>query len=243
MKRLAAATVLAGASMAFVAPAFATGGGHTPVLVCHDPVHHAVLITVDDDSTKLKGHLGHADRLGDVIEGVNGATAADVREACTTEVTVPGPTTTVSGPPVTVTVPGPTDTVTLPGDTTTITGPDVTETLPGNTTTVTGPDTTVTLPGSTSTTTLPDDVVTVPGATSTVTGEATTVTVGSTETVSVDGKVTTLTRTGAARTVVRDGKESLAFTGMDFGLVGLGIASLGGGVLLLGARRRMGAQH
>ena len=210
-QRLGAALIVAGlALLGLTAPAFATAD---KVWVCHNVVHNPVLIHVDDDSTKLQGHLGHADTLGDVIEGVDGKTEADVRAACTTEVEVPGPTVTVTGPAVTVTVPGPTDTVTLPGDTVTVTGPDVTITEPGNTSTVT----------------LPDEVVTVPGETTTVTGPDKVVTVDST---------VTSTAPGVTRTVVRDGKDTLAYTGMDVGLVSLGVACLGAGVLLLVLRRR-----
>lgn len=241
-KRLGAVLIVAGlALLGFTAPAFATSGGDHKVLVCHNRAHNPVLVEVDKNSTKYQGHLMHRTQPQnlDKVEGIDGNAAA-VRAFCTTEVEVPGPTVTVTGPATTVTVPGPTDTVTLPGDTVTVTGEPSTVTVPGPTSTVTGPDVTVTVPGNTSTTTLPDEVVTVPGETTTVTGPDVTNAVDSTKTVNVTGEVTTVTKTGTAtqRTIVRDGKETLAYTGADIGAASLGVLFLGAGFLLLVVRRK-----
>lgn len=168
-------------------PAYATGngGGHTPVVVCHNVTHNPHIIVVDDDSTKLQGHLKHRtqEQLMDLVEGYDG-TAAEIRAKCVKVVETTEPpvtvTTTKPGPTVTVTETGPTSTETVTGPPVT-----VTETVnPTVTTTETGPAVTVT------------ETVT-PTETTTITGEPTTVTETLTPTV-------TVTNTAPAVTVTED---------------------------------------
>jgi hypothetical protein len=103
---------------------------------------------------------------------------------------------------------------------------------------------TVTVPAVTSTVTVTPDPVTetttLPATTTTHTQPGALVVA----TVTGPDSTTTTTAAGVSRTVIRDGKESLAFTGMDFGLLGLGVAGLGVGVALTATSRRMqGGRH
>lgn len=239
-RRLAGiALSLTGLGVLATAPAAqATGGGHEPVLVCHNRAHNPVLITVDKDSAKYQGHLMHRtqEQNLDLVEGVDG-NAASITARCVTEVEVPGPTVTVTGPTVTVTEAGPTvtvtstDTVTIPGPT--VTGPAVT--VPGPTTTgeavlIPGPTTTgdaVLIPGPTTT----GPAVTKPGPT--LTGAAVTLP-GPTKTADA------VTVPKAAKPGLIDGpKGSLAFTGPNVGVGALGLLLLGLGVLLTATSRRL----
>jgi hypothetical protein len=77
-----------------------TGGGHTPVTICHKPGTPAEMtLVVDDDA--VPGHLGHGDYLGE-CEPV-------VTTTGTTETTPTGtiPTTTTPTTPTTTTPTGP----------------------------------------------------------------------------------------------------------------------------------------
>lgn len=239
-RRIAAiATMVVGAIFIAAPAAMATGQGegHTPVVVCHNVVHNPHIIVVDDDSTKLKAHLAHRtqDQLLDLVEGVDG-TAEQIRAACVKHVQV-------TEPPVTVTetVPGLTVTDTVTGPTVTVTEtnhPTVTETATGPAVTVTedvpGPTTTVTSTGPAVTKT---EHVAGPTTTETVTGPPTKVLKD------VPGPVSTVQVTQAAsdsKTVVRDGKETLAYTGMDIGAAALGFVLFAAGFFMLVMRQRIG---
>jgi len=64
---LAAASLAGGTSLSQTISTFTgtTGGGHTPVTICHKPGTPAEqTLVVDDDSVELTGHLGHGDTVG-----------------------------------------------------------------------------------------------------------------------------------------------------------------------------------
>jgi hypothetical protein len=75
-----------------------TGGGHTPVTICHKPGTPAEQeLTVDDDSTELTGHLGHGDTIGSCpTQTTTGTTQT---EPTTTETTTTTETVTTTTPP------------------------------------------------------------------------------------------------------------------------------------------------
>lgn len=249
--------MLAGGLALGATPAFATGnhgGGHTPIVVCHNFVHNPHIIVVDDDSVKLKGHLKHRtqEQLLDLVEGYDG-TAAEIRAKCvkvveTTEPpvtitkTVPGPTNTVTvtGPAVTETetVPGETSTVTVTGQPTTIT-----ETVtPTEKVTVTGSPTTVTetvTPTETNTVTAPPTTVTkdVPGVTVTLNNNLPDTTV----TKNVKGDVVTKFVNKDTKRVVAVERtpSTLAYTGINLLYLAGGIIMMLVGTILLMGRKIM----
>lgn len=68
-----------------------TGGGHTPVTICHKPGTPAEqTLVVDDDSVELTGHLGHGDTLGPCP----GTTTTTPTETTPTDTTPTTPTET-----------------------------------------------------------------------------------------------------------------------------------------------------
>lgn len=74
------------------------GGGHTPVTICHKPGTPAEqTLVVDDDSVKLKGHLGHGDTIGACGGGETTPTDTTPTDTTPTETT---PTDTTPTTPV-----------------------------------------------------------------------------------------------------------------------------------------------
>jgi len=72
-----------------------TGGGHTPVTICHKPGTPAEMtLVVDDDSVELTGHLGHGDTVGPCETTPTDTTPTDTTPTTPTETTP----TTPSGP-------------------------------------------------------------------------------------------------------------------------------------------------
>ncbi len=60
---LAAASFASGSSVTQTISTLTTGGGHTPVTICHKPDgQNPLTLVVDDDA--VPGHLGHGDHLG-----------------------------------------------------------------------------------------------------------------------------------------------------------------------------------
>lgn len=252
-KTIGALCLTAGLVLMGTPAAMATGngGGHTPVVVCHNVVHNPHIIIVDDDSTKLQGHLKHRtqEQLLDLVEGYDG-TADEIRAKCVTDVevteppvtitkTVPGETvtTTTTAPPTTVTqTVTPTETTTTIGEPTT-----VTETVtPTETKTITGEPTTVTetvTPTETVTNTAPAVTVTedVPGATKTVDN----VLPDTVVTKNVKGDVVTKfvnTKTNRVVAVERT-PATLAYTGLNLLYLAGGVIMMLLGVILLMGRK------
>lgn len=221
-----AVTVL-GLGLIAAPAATATPGGDHKQSVCHPVEGKGETGTgwniIPPD--KASSHIDEATGVGKHTRKDGRTDVYAVDGVCPVVVVPPPTTTTVTLPPVTETVTETAPPVTVtktvtPTETATETAPPVTET-----TTLPGPTHTVTVPG-------PEEVVVVDGPPSTVTK-------------SVAGPVSTVTQTGApkSKSIVRDGKETLAYTGMDVGLVSLGVLLLGGGVFLTAVGRRFTRQH
>lgn len=92
----------------FMVPSVAaSGGGHTPVTICHHAGPHPAnwhTITVDDDSVTLTAHLRHGDTYGPCI--------VTTTPTPTVSPTPSAPTPTVTPTVVPSVAPTPTDTIT-----------------------------------------------------------------------------------------------------------------------------------
>jgi hypothetical protein len=169
-----------------------TGGGHTPVVICHKPgtdAEHSII--VDDDD--VAAHMDHGDYFGRCQ--ATEPTEPQVT-TLTSETTTTAPVTDTV-PPTTVTLPPETATTVI---TDTVTVPPATITVPETTTIVTVP------PASTETVTLPGQTVTQPPVTQTLPGQTIE---RQPETVTLPGATTTVTAAGTASVVTITGPHAV----------------------------------
>lgn len=232
-RRIAATSTIAAVTILAPVAAIASGNhgtGSDKRVVCHNVTHNPHIIVVDDDSTKLHAHLAHRtqSQLMDLVEGFDG-TAAQIRAAC-----VPAPTPSPTIP--TTATPSPTSTGSTPSATTT--------SSPSASTTSSTPTTSGPKPSpswSTTATTSPSGTPTAPSQTSRPSTSTPRPSGSFTPSETPVASTTSPRRSVPSSTVAPP--ERLARTGAGLGLAGVGVVLFGGGVFLIGACRRMGAQH